>query len=177
MAETPQTRTTVTLRYKRDLYRAQVGLAVISMGKRGKVDLYGTFKYNLSVMRGKVDRAIEHLSDARKQLRDEGARRDGKNNILTAQTNEKDPNATQVLLKDPMEFEKLETELLEQPITLSFSVSKLRLEDVRALDFSEQQGDYSGALPFIEGAEDVDEIDEPKTAAPAAAAEPARAEA
>lgn len=167
-------RTEVTIR-KRDVYGAQLGLAVISGAKRGKVDLYGTFKYHLSVLRGAVDREIETINTARRELRDEHGKRDAKSNLVTAQLNEKDPNSVQVILENPVVFEQLERELLDGEVTISVSVPKLKLEDILALDFGEQQGDYSGALPFIATGEDALVV--LSDAKPRAAKKPARREA
>jgi hypothetical protein len=156
--------TEVTLR-NRDLFNRQVGLAVISGAKRGKVDLYGTFKYHLSVWRGAVDRKIEMLGEARRVIRDEYGKRDGKNKLVTAQADERNANSAQVIIADPIAHEQAERELLDTTITLRVPVPKLSLDDIRALDFSEQQGDYSGALQFIDAPTDEDE--------PAAAVAPA----
>jgi len=143
----------ITLR-NRDLFAAQLGLAVISGAKRGKCDLYGTFKFHLSVARGAVDRAIEELNRARQDLRDKHAKRDARGTVMTAQLNEKDPNATTVVIGDPLLFEKDERDMLDTEVTLS--APKLKVDDVTALEFDDVQGDYSGALPFI------DTGDEPK---------------
>lgn len=149
----PIERTEVQCR-NRDLFGGQVGLAIISGAKRGKVDLFGTFKYHLSVIRGAVDKEIERVTAARKELRDAHGKRDGKNQLVTVQVDEKNPNSTQVVILDPIAHEQDESEILDARVTLSFPVPKLKLADILALDFGEQQGDYSGALLFIDTGDD-----------------------
>lgn len=140
-------RVDITLR-NRDLYGALAGLNIIGTAKRGKCDLYGTFKFHLSTARGAVARALDTLNEARRALRDEHAKKDGRGQIVTAQLSEGDPNSAVAVLQDPVAFETAEREMLDTDVTLS--VPLLRYKDVLALDFSDVQGDYAGALAFIE---------------------------
>jgi hypothetical protein len=81
---------------------------------------------------------------------------------------DKSPNNVEVVLVDPMQFEKDEAQIFKEKIKITAHVPKLKIADVLALDFSDVKGDYSGALLFI----DMGDIgDEPATT------ETARAEA